>query len=289
MTDTLLANTATIAPTRTTKLLGDNGTADGAITPAALFGLLQAGDMPIATAATIGGIKADGTTIAVAADGTASVVGSASIPALPSAMVTTDTFDVQRAGNTYTATVAQAIAILSGTQLVIGTTATTAAAGNDARIVGAAQSASLALVATSGSYADLAGKPTIPVAPGVATATVAGIVKAGSGLAVAGDGTLSTTGTPTTPVTSTYTASGAIAVTDKLALVNSASAVSMTLAAGATDGQAMIVKRYGVGAVTLALTLDGTASTAMTLNSAAVPRESLSLIWSTPLATWLLV
>ena len=155
----------------------------------------------------------DGTTITFTG-GKLAVVGSASIPALPSAMTTTDLFDVQRGANTFTATVAQVIAGLGG--------------------------------------------------------------GAGSGGAA-------------TPITSTYTTSGAIAITDRLALVNGASAVSMTLAAGATDGQPLIVKRYGAGAVTLTLTLDGAASTPMTLNSATVPRESLSLLWSTPLATWLLV
>ena len=97
------------------------------------------------------------------------------------------------------------------------------------------------------------------------------------------------TGTSSVPITSTYTASGTIAVTDKLALVNSASAVSMTLAAGATDGQVLIVKRYGAGAVTLTLTLDGTVGIAMVLNVSAVPRESLTLVWSTAWATWLLI
>ncbi len=50
-------------------------------------------------------------------------------------------------------------------QLPVGTGAGTVAAGNDPRIVGAAQAAALALVATSGSWADLAGKPALaPVA-----------------------------------------------------------------------------------------------------------------------------
>ena len=190
----------------------------------------------------------DGTTITFTG-GKLAVVGSASIPALPSAMTSADTFPVLRAGNTSAATTAQATAILgSGAAGATGATGPAGAAGS----VG-------------------------PAGPAGATGPTGAT------------GLTGPSGSAATPITSTYTASGAIAVTDKLALVNSASAVSMTLAAGATDGQPLIVKRYGAGAVTLTLTLDGTVSTAMTLNSAAVPRESLSLLWSTPLATWLLV
>ena len=60
-------------------------------------------------------------------------------------------------------------------QLPVGTGAGTVAAGNDSRITGAAQAASLAAVATTGSYNDLAGKPVIPVVPafGAAAGTVA--------------------------------------------------------------------------------------------------------------------
>ncbi len=81
-------------------------------------------------------------------------------------------------------------------QLPVGTGAGTVAAGNDPRIVGAAQASSLALVATSGNWGDLAGKPAlapvaitgaysdltgrpaIPVVPPVGTA--AGTVAAGN-------------------------------------------------------------------------------------------------------------
>ncbi len=69
----------------------------------------------------------------------------------------------------------------TGTPLVIGTTAGTVAAGNDPRIVGAVQASSLAAVATSGAYADLTGKPTIPAAPGIATTTTPGLFKPGVG------------------------------------------------------------------------------------------------------------
>lgn len=71
---------------------------------------------------------------------------------------------------------------ISAARLPVGTAAGTVAAGNDARIVGAAQSSALAAVATSGSYADLSGKPVIPAAPPQASTTAAGVVKLGDGL-----------------------------------------------------------------------------------------------------------
>ena len=99
---------------------------------------------------------------------------------------------------------------LTGEQfaLTFGSTAGTAAQGNDPRIVGAAQAANnladvantatartnlgLAAVASSGSYADLSNKPSIP-APYVepaATATTLGGVIASARLSVAANGTL---------------------------------------------------------------------------------------------------
>ena len=111
-----------------------------------------------------------------------------------------------------------------GTQLVIGTTAGTAAAGNDARIVGAAQASSLAAVATTGSYADLTGKPTIPPAPGLATASVAGLIKAGPGLTIAGDGTASIDGQA--PVAF----SGTLASNDGFLMVRGSTSYTVTLA-----------------------------------------------------------
>ncbi len=56
--------------------------------------------------------------------------------------------------------------------VTVGTTAGTVAAGNDSRIVGAAQTSSLATVATSGSYNDLTNKPATSAPPGVTIRTV---------------------------------------------------------------------------------------------------------------------
>jgi hypothetical protein len=94
-------------------------------------------------------------------------------------------------------------------------------------------------------------------------------------------------GPPLLPVTNTYTASGTIAPTDGLALVNAASAVAMTLANGTFDGHQLTVKRFGAGAVTLAATIDGAATT-IDMNSASI-KESAVLVMSTANATWLLL
>jgi hypothetical protein len=93
---------------------------------------------------------------------------------------------------------------------------------------------------------------------------------------------------PALAVTSTYTASGAIAPTDNVALVNAADAVSMTLGAGGADGHPIVVKRFGAGAVTLTATIDGVAGAQVLMNSATL-KESVSLAWSQALNSWLLI
>jgi hypothetical protein len=93
---------------------------------------------------------------------------------------------------------------------------------------------------------------------------------------------------PLPSVSNIYQATGAIAVSDKLALINAAAAVSMSLAAGSTDGQVLVIKRLGAGAVTLTATIDGTTSSSIVLNSASL-KEAVSLTWSQSLATWLMI
>ena len=142
MTDTPVANTAVITPTRTTKLLSDNGTADGAVTPAALFGLLQASDIP----------------------------------------------------------------------------------------------------------------------------------------------------TSLTPITTTYTASGPVAVTDRLAVLSATATLAMTLAAPTVDGQPMTIKRRGIGGFSLTLTLDDVAGKVLSgTGGSTAPKDVINLIGVlTPTPTWLL-
>ena len=94
--------------------------------------------------------------------------------------------------------------------------------------------------------------------------------------------------TPLPAITTTYTASGAIAPTDNLALVNAAGAVAMTLAAGTVDGRPITIKRYGAGTVTLTANIDGVAGSQVIMNATTV-KESASLAWSSSLATWLMI
>lgn len=120
--------------------------------------------------------------------------------------------------------------------ITVGTTAGTIAGGNDTRIVGAAQASSLATVATSGKYSDLTGLPAIPAVPGLATSSAAGLVKPGTGLAVAADGTLSTTATGGTAYTLTAaTASNIGGVKPGAGLTVAADGTLSTTGAGGTS------------------------------------------------------
>ena len=92
---------------------------------------------------------------------------------------------------------------------------------------------------------------------------------------------------PAPSITTTYVASGAISPLDNLALINSGTAVSMTLGTGAADGHPLIVKRFGAGSVALTATIDGVAGTRVQMSSVSL-RESVSLAWSASLGTWLL-
>ena len=92
---------------------------------------------------------------------------------------------------------------------------------------------------------------------------------------------------PLYATTTTYTASGAIAPTDRVAIINAASAVTMTLASGSSDGQSLTVKRLGAGAVTITASLDN-ASSSIVADSTTI-KESVLLAWSSSLSTWLIL
>ena len=92
---------------------------------------------------------------------------------------------------------------------------------------------------------------------------------------------------PLYATTTTYTASGAIAPIDRVAVVNAASAVTMTLGSGSINGQSLTVKRLGAGAVTITASLDG-ASSSIVADSTTI-RESVLLAWSSSLSTWLIL
>ena len=90
---------------------------------------------------------------------------------------------------------------------------------------------------------------------------------------------------PLYATTTTYTASGAIAPTDRVADINAASGVTMTLAAGPSDGHSLVIKRLGAGSVTITANLDGAAGSSVVADSALI-KESLLLAWSSSLSTW---
>lgn len=86
-------------------------------------------------------------------------------------------------------------------------------------------------------------------------------------------------------ITNTYTAAGPIAVTDDESVINSGSAITMTLAAG-TVSHLINIKRYGTGVVTVTANMDG-ASQSVVLNTTGTIRECLSLRWNVGLTSWL--
>jgi hypothetical protein len=80
-----------------------------------------------------------------------------------------------------------------------------------------------------------------------------------------------------------YPTTGAtIAPTDRFSVVQSASAIALTLPSGTRDGQPLLVKNLGAGTLTLTATIDGTAGTTSVTSLGA-----LRLIWSAQFSTWL--
>jgi hypothetical protein len=94
-------------------------------------------------------------------------------------------------------------------------------------------------------------------------------------------------GSPNLVVSNVYTASGSITPTDKLAIVNSTTAASMTLAAGPADGNMIVIKRYGAGAVSVAAMIDGSQQTITMSNTTF--KESITLDWSQQLSSYVLI
>ena len=129
---------------------------------------------PVAVAA--GGVLAS-TRITINASGTLDIAqqgasagqvlawnGTAWAPAAPATGGSSYTLPQATAATLGGVTASTGLAVSGGALSVsYGTAAGTAAQGNDSRIVGAVQAASLAAVATSGAYADLSGKPTLLV------------------------------------------------------------------------------------------------------------------------------
>ncbi|MBW4022016.1 MAG: hypothetical protein HIU92_02595 [Proteobacteria bacterium] len=78
------------------------------------------------------------------------------------------------------------------------------------------------------------------------------------------------------------TTGGTISPIDRMSLVQSASAIALTLPAGPRDGCPLTIKNLGAGALTLTSTIDGTAGTT---NVASL--GTLRLTWYAAANTWL--
>jgi hypothetical protein len=145
--------------------------------------------------------------------------------------------------------------------VALGTTAGTAAQGNDARIVGA-----------------------LPSSSGTAT----GLMLAADPATALGAATKQYVDAHTTSnyVRTNYSASGAISPADNMSLINASTATTMTLAAGTVDNHLIAVNAYGAGSVVVTANIRGT-SQSVTLSGASgsVP-QSLALHWLADLATY---
>ena len=90
------------------------------------------------------------------------------------------------------------------------------------------------------------------------------------------------------PISNVYDRSGAIAVTDKLAVIEAGLASEFTLESGPVDGHDLVIKRLGLGAATISLSLDGEEQAEICLGSPTL-REAIRLIWSERKRSWLLI
>jgi hypothetical protein len=215
--------------------------------------------------------KADTSSLAaVALSGSyADLTGTPTIPTVPTTVSSfTNDAGYQTAGNVATALAPYA---LTSALSSYATTASLSSYVLTSALAAYATTASLATVATTGAYADLSGAPTIPTVPTVvsaftndagyltavpvATASVLGGVKVGSGLAVDGAGVLSVTGaTLLAGGSGTRTAVATVPTTDATAT----SALTVAVASGAVvQFTADVVGKTAGGALVGAFTLEG--------------------------------
>jgi hypothetical protein len=177
--------------------------------------------LPVATTSVLGGVK-QGSGVTIAGDGTLSVTGAVTSVSGQTGAVTVLASDNNAAsGTSLIANSGAATADIKLRTLVAGTNVTITSDANSNLVINSSGSSSY----------------TLPVA----TASVLGGVKQGSGVTIAGDGTLSVTGS----VTSVSGQTGAVVV--QAADVSTASGVTLIGNSGATTGS-ILVKRIVAGA-----------------------------------------
>lgn len=90
-----------------------------------------------------------------------------------------------------------------------------------------------------------------------------------------------------TDVTSTYTSSGAISLTDSVSMLNSGSALTMTIANGSSAVLQLTIHNIGAGTATVSGTIEGGANSVTLLGN---PNGAdLVLRWLPSLSTWIVI
>lgn len=93
--------------------------------------------------------------------------------------------------------------------------------------------------------------------------------------------------TAITDVTTTYTASGAITLTDTLSMLNSASALAMTVANGSASVIQLTIHNLGAGTATVSGTIESGSNSVTLLGN---PNGAdLVLRWLPSLSTWIII
>lgn len=232
--------------------------------------------LPIATASVLGGVKI-GSGINVTGDGTisAAAAGVSSITSEGSGVSV-----VGSAGGAGTAAILRSIAPGSNITVVLNAGQDTitinaqnlvsSVAGRTGAItLTASDIGGLATVATSGSYTDLLNKPT-PYSLPIASSSVLGGVKIGSGISIAGDGTISATAAYTLPAATT-TSLGGVVIGSNIS-VTAGGTISVATGAGYSLPLATATTLGGVKVGTgLQAGGDGTISIKGTLVSSVAP------------------
>ena len=90
-----------------------------------------------------------------------------------------------------------------------------------------------------------------------------------------------------TDVSNTYTAAGTIALTDNLSLINSASAVAITIPTGGTAASQLQIHNYGSGVATVSGTIEGAFNSVILQGNPAA--ASVTLWWLPSKSSWIVI